>query len=184
MKLILFIVIMLMLAGCAHRPPAAQTTFLNAVDLQDMTDRMAMSFAEDPEIASRDSTSPPWIISINRMTNHTNEIIPNREKWLYVARLRALLGSTGLARNRNMVWIIPPERWADLQSELGSAPSELRLPPTHQMSAEFTSLTNTSRHGRSDAYLCEYRLVDLATGELIWTDFWEVKRAATGLTFD
>jgi hypothetical protein len=41
----------LLIGGCGG-PPKAQTTFLRSVDLVDMTDRMAQSFAVD-EVISR-----------------------------------------------------------------------------------------------------------------------------------
>ncbi len=175
---------LLILCACASSPPVARTTFLNSVDLVEMTDRMAQSFAAHEAIANRTPHSAPWVISMNRIENHTNPIIPDREKWLYVARLRALLDRSDLAREASIIWIIPPERWAPLQDELGPEPPVLRLPPTHQLTGEFTALTNTSGRGRSDMYLAAYQLFELQTGRLIWEDRWEVKRAVEGRTYD
>lgn len=169
--------------GCGA-PPRANTTFLGSVDLIAMTDAMAGSFAAHPTISARHAGSPPWVISMDRVTNHTNQIIPEREKWLYVARLRAALGVSRLADERAITWIMPPERWALVQDELGPVPPQLRLTPTHVLAATFAALTNTSGRGRSDAYLCEYQLIDLATGSVVWNDAWEVKRAQSGVTYD
>lgn len=174
---------MLLLTGCGGGPKA-KTTFLNSVDLVAMTDHMAESFAADPSLNKRTSQSPPWVISIDRVHNLTNQIMPEREKWLYIARLRAQLQQSEIVRDRNMIWIIPPERWPMVQEELGDAPPELRRTPTHEMTAEFGALTNTSGKGRSDAYLCEYQLMALGDGAIVWSDKWEVKRAATGKTYD
>jgi hypothetical protein len=179
------IVMLLAMSGCSSAPKA-QTTFLQSVDLIDMTDRMAESFAHNAAMTSRGQSDQPWIISINRVTNHTNQIIPDREKWLYIARLRAQLAQSNLARERSLVWIIPPERWPIVAEELGVSrePYGLRMNPTHQLTAEFYALTNTSGQGRSDAYFCDYQLVDLASGTLVWEDKWEVKRAIVGRTYD
>jgi hypothetical protein len=173
-----------LLSACASGAPVARTTFLDSIDLIEMTDRMAQSFSAHEAIASRRPESERWVISMNRIENHTNQIIPDREKWLYVARLRALLDRGALARSKNLTWIIPPERWSMLQDELGPEPAALRLLPTHQLTGEFTALTSTSGHGRSDAYLAEYHLFDLVDGRLIWSDHWEVKRAISGRTYD
>jgi hypothetical protein len=175
----------LMLTGCG-RPPKVQTTFLRSVDLVAMTDSMAQSFAQDGVINARTSQTDPWIISLYRVVNHTNQIIPDREKWLYLARLRALLAQTDMAAQRSLIWIIPPERWALVAEELGVSqePYGLRMNPTHLLTAEFHALTNTSGRGRSDAYLCNYQLVDLHSGALVWEDKWEVKRDITGKTYD
>ena len=173
----------LLLAGCGGAPKA-RTTFLNSVDLIEMTDRMAESFAADELMHERSPQSHQWIVSIDRMHNLTNQVIPEREKWLYIARLRAVLQQSDIARDRNIIWVIPPERWPMVQEELGDAPYELRRTPTHEMTAEFGALTNTSGKGRSDAYLCEYQLVDIAEGRIVWSDKWEVKRSVSGKTYD
>jgi len=179
-----FLSLLLLPSACASGPPVARTTFLDSVDLVEMTDRMAQSFSMDEDIASRGLQSERWVVSMNRIENHTNQIIPEREKWLYVARLRALLDQSTLSRERNLTWIIPPERWDLLRDELGPAPEVLRLPPTHQLSGEFTALTNTSGQGRSDLYLAEYHLLSLDDGRTIWSDHWEVKRSISGTSYD
>jgi len=173
-----------LLVGCA--PPKAHTTFLRSVDLIEMTDQMATSFASDEIIGSRTPGDEPWIVSIRQIENHTNQIIPNREKWLYVARLRAQLAQARLSEQHNLIWIIPPERWAEVSEEIRepNEPEHLRMDPTHLLTAEFHTLTTTSGRGRSDAYLCDYQLIDLQTARVIWEDKWEVKRVAVGRTYD
>ena len=174
---------LMMLFGCGGVPKTG-TTFLNSVDLVEMTDRMAESFAADATMSARSPQSTPWVVSIDRMHNFTNQVIPEREKWLYIARLRATLQQSEIARQRNIIWVIPPERWPMVEKELGEAPLELRRRPTHELTAEFGALTNTSGKGRSDAYLCEYQLVELESGVIVWSDHWEVKRAVSGKTYD
>lgn len=151
-----------------------------------MTDKMAQSFANDEIIGGRTSADQPWVISMYRVVNHTNQIIPDREKWLYLARLRAMLANSDLTRDRRIIWIIPPERWPIVAEELGVSeePYGLRMNPTHQFTAEFHALTNTSGQGRTDAYLCDYQLLDLQSGQIMWEDKWEVKRAISGRTYD
>jgi hypothetical protein len=151
-----------------------------------MTDRMAQSFASDDVIGRRTGDDEPWVISIHRVVNHTNQIIRESEKWLYLARLRAMLAQSDLAREHSIIWIIPPERWPIVAEELGVSeePYGLRMDPTHLLTAEFHALTQTSGRGRSDAYVCDYQLLDLDSGAIIWEDAWEVKRSASGLTYD
>jgi hypothetical protein len=176
---------LLALTGCAS-PPQAHTTFLRSVDLIDMTDKMAKSFTSDDVIGQRTESDSPWIISISKAANHTNQIIPDREKWLYIGRLRAMLAQSDVAVRRSIIWIIPPERWHIVSEELDVAeePYGLRMNPTHQLTAEFNALTNTSGRGRSDAYLCEFELIDLHSATIVWEDSWEVKRSVSGRTYD
>ena len=175
----------MLLIGCGSTP-RVRTTFLRSVDLIDMTDRMAQSFAADEVIGERGPDDDPWVISIHRVVNHTNQIIPDREKWLYVARLRAMLAQSELTEQRSIIWIIPPERWPIVAEEIDAPgdPYGLRMNPTHLLTAEFHSLTITSAHGRSDMYYCDYQLLDLHSGGVIWEGAWEVKRAVSGLTYD
>ena len=169
-------------AGCS--PPTVRTTFLGSVDLVDMTDRMAVSFANDPVIGRRSDASERWVISIDRVANGTYQVMPSREKWLYVARMRALLDESDLARRWNIVWVVPPERWPAAAGELDTEDVPGRLPPTHLLSAEFQTLTSTSAAGRSDMYVCAFQLTELEYGRLVWEDFWEVKYAVRGVTWD
>ncbi len=176
------------LVGCGG-PPRAKTTFLRSVDLLEMTSQMSRSFAGDEIIAeaARDAAqNDPWTISIDRVVNHTNQLIPEREKWLYVARLRALLAQSDIGDRAGIRWVMPVERWRLVADEIGGSPTPygIRVDPTHQLSATFDALTITSGGGRSDTYLCAYELVDLRTGVVKWQDDWEVKRALSGVTWD
>jgi len=174
-----------MLAGCGGAPKV-RTTFLNSVDLVSMTDRMAESFALDDVISARNATEDPWVISINRVSNHTNQIIPERERWLYMARLRSRLAQSEIAKERSLIWVVPPDRWMAVADELSDPhePAELRMTPTHQLTADFYTLTNSTGQGRSDAYLCSFQLFQLQTGAIVWEDAWEVKHWAKGRTYD
>lgn len=178
--------LLLMALTACTSPPRARTTFLNSADLVNMTDRMAESFTRDEVIGRRTSEDDPWVISIYRVVNHTNQIMPERERWMYIGRLRALLAQTDVAQQRSLIWVVPPERWPMIAEEMGTQqePFGLRMNPTHQLTAEFHTLTHTSAAGRSDAYVCSFQLIDLRSGAITWEDSWEVKRAVSGLTFD
>jgi len=142
--------LLLMLTACGG-PPKVRTTFLGSVDLMAMTDQMAQSFTQDDVINARSEASEPWVVSIYRIVNNTNQVIPEREKWLYINRLRAQLDRSDVAQRRSITWIIPPERWSIIAAETGEPePYGLRLDPTHLLTAEFDALTNTSGRGRTD----------------------------------
>jgi hypothetical protein len=173
-----------LVGGCAA--PKVKTSFLTSVDLVDMTSQMAESFGASPALVDRTPYSPRWIISIDKIVNNTNQIISENEKWAYIGRLRALLTQTKIADQRNLAWIVPPERWPLVAKELNALgePPDLRRPPTHVLTGAFDSLTNSSGQGRSDAYLCAFQLVELRSGAVVWEDSWEVKRVVTGTTYD
>ncbi len=174
------------LALVACSPPKVSTSFLRDVDLIECTERMSRSFAQSPVISTRSYASPRWIISIDKLANHTNQIIVENEKWAWIGRLRSLLTQSRISEQKALIWIVPPEKWPIIQEELRSVgePPDLRRSPSHLLTAAFTVLTNTSASGRSDSYLCTFQLVDLSSGELVWEDAWEVKRAVSGTTYD
>lgn len=180
------LLLLALVAGCATPPPAVRTTFLRSVDLVAMTDAMAQSFAAAPAVQERGPGSPPWVISLDRLTNRTNQIIREGEKWLYLVRLRGLLQQSDLSSRRSIEWVVPPDRWREVARTHGVAgePALVRTPPTHRLTAEFLALTTTSAAGRTDTTVCSYQLVDLESGRLVWEDTWEVKRSAAGLTWD
>jgi len=176
------IVVLVLAAGCSA--PRAQTTFLDDVDLVDMTDRMASSFSADEVIGERTPGSDPWVVSIDRVRNFTNQIMPAGEKWLYVARLRTLLARSPVTAQRNITWVVEPERWPATSAALEPGPAGPRLRPTHLLAGEFSTLTVTSGAGRSDTYVCAFALTEIDTGRLVWTDAWEMKRATRGVSYD
>lgn len=175
-----------LLVGCARGGPAPATSFLRSVDLVDMTDRMGESLSASPAVAARAATDAPWIVSLSRLSNFTNQIIAEGEKWLYLVRLRSQLAQTDLSQERAIAWIIPADKWRLVHQEPGLPPEPygVRADPTHVLTAEFHALTHTGAAGRSDAYLCAYHLLDLSDGRLVWEDAWEVKRTIHGRTWD
>ncbi len=173
------------LASCAAVPAAPPTTFLRSVDLVEMTDRMAESFASTNPVSERDASDERWVISIHRIANHTNQIIRDSEKWLYVERMRGLLAQSDVGTQRNIVWVYPAEHWSTIAERTDyEQPPELRLEPTHRLTGTFHALTTTGAAGRTDTYHCSYELIDLDTGRVIWEDAFEVKRAVRGRTWD
>lgn len=165
------VVALAVLAGCGG--PRANTTRLTAVDLVAMTDRMAASLVRASALADRDAASQPWRIAADRVRNNTNDIIPEREKQLFLARLRALLNETDTLRRRNITFV----REAEL-----SGPR--RASPTHALTATFHAITHADRQRRSDFYLCAFQLVDLRDESVVWEDRYEVKRSVARSRFD
>lgn len=160
------------LGACAT--PRVSTTQLTPADVVSMTDRMTVSLLEDEVIGTRDGDSERWVISIDRVRNLTEHPMTVRQRWAAMARLRSRLAQTDFAQERNIAWILPPDRWQQYASDSYN-PRAQRLLPTHSLHATFYSDTTSSLAGRSDAYLCAFTLTDLNTGSVIWEDSFEVK---------
>ena len=159
------------LSGCAS--PQIDTTRLTSTDIVKMTDEMTVSLTGDEVIGQRTADSEEWVVSIDRVRNLSEHPIPVGERWATMARLRSRLAQTEFARERSLVWVLPPDRWQQYDAET-SAPGTRRL-PTHSLHATFYSDTVTSLEMRSDSYLCAFTLTDLASGQVVWEDSFEVK---------
>lgn len=162
-------------AAAACSPPRQANTRLDSVDLVAMTDRMAMSLLASDMLAGRDEQSPRWVVSVDRVTNRTSDVIPHRELWAFMARLRALLNQSPELRRRNVVFVLSPDQAAALNQRQGDD-AGARARPTHVLAATFRSLTQDTRTVRSDTYLCAFQFIDLASDEIRWEDSYEVKR--------
>jgi PBP1b-binding outer membrane lipoprotein LpoB len=160
------------ITGCAA--PRIQTTQLTSTDVVEMTDNMTASLTSDEVVSARSPQSDTWVFSIDRVRNLTEHPMSMNERWGTMARLRSRLAQTDFARERNIVWILPPDLGQQYASDSYDSSAQRRL-PTHSLHATFYSDTNTSLAGRSDAYLCAFTLTDLATGLVIWEDSFEVK---------
>ena len=170
-----FIVVALTLAGCSA--PRINTTRLGSADLIAMTDGMAESLVASDALAERSPDSPHWVVTLDRVHNRTNEIIPTREKWAFMARLRSQLAQVDTLRERGIRFVLPAERAAALDHSLPGDARADRLAPTHALTATFHALTTATRDARTDTYVCAFQLLDLRNDELIWEDRYEVKRA-------
>lgn len=160
-----------LLVGCSA--PRLDNTRLGSADLVAMTDAMAQSMLADGALAGRSSESPPMIIVADRVANRTNDILPEREKQAFTARLRVLLNQSPELERRNMQFV----RSRDL-----AGPN--RLTPTHALTATFYADTRAGRRQRSDAYVCAFQLTDLRTDRILWEDRYETKKSVVRGKYD
>ncbi len=177
-------VVVAALASCATwRAP--ESTRLTDDDLIATTDAMATKLGESDFLRERGPGSDPIVIAINKVQNLTSDIIPEREQWWMMARVRDRLNVNALRRERAVAFVVPKEflvagREAGAYDEVAA----MGRAPTHAMEATFRSATRSGGRARADAYLCEYRITDLADSGLCWTDTFEFKKAALGRSYD
>lgn len=176
-----------MAAGC-HKP---QSTRLTLGDLNALVAKMAGSLAGSDWLRERTAESPAITVVINKVENLTYDVIPPAEQWMLMARVRASLPIQTVGRQKNVFFQIAPERVAALR-EMGFEVDQPPAPPaTHLMTATFRSSERiTGSQGsepadlREDYYYLEYRIVELASGRLVWSDAFELKRQAKGRLID
>lgn len=175
------------LAGC-HKP---QSTRLSLGDLNALVAQMASRLAGSDFLRDRTSQSPPITVVINKVENLTYDVIPPAEQWMLMARVRASLPIQTVGRQKNVFFQITPERVAALR-EMGFEVDQEPAPPaTHLMTATFRSSERIGggkagepANVREDYYYLEYRIVELASGRVVWSDAFEFKRQAKGRLID
>ncbi len=170
------------ISACAA--PRINTTTLTAADIVRMTDEMAMDLASSPQIAQRNAGSEPWVFTLDQVTNRTEHLMDESERWGTMVRFRSRLSESFVARERNIRFVVPAVEWRRYADAEFRASPDARLTPTHTLRAEFRSDTSTSARHRSDYYLCAFQLVDLRDGGLVWEDAYEVKYAITRNALD
>lgn len=165
------------LAGCGA--PKIDSTRLGSADLVTMTDQMTASLMGSEAVASRTAAGAPWIVTMDRVSNQSNDILPEREKWAFMARLRSQLNSSPALQQRNIRFVLSKHA-----AEQVAERYDQRITPTHALAATFYSVTQASRAARSDAYLCAFQLLDLRDDQVVWEDRYEVKYATVRNRFD
>ncbi len=170
---IAIILAVLVSAGCSA--PRVSNTRLGPDDLQAMTDQMVESLLNSRAVAGRSADSDFWIITLDRVSNQTNDVLPLRERWVFMNRLRARLNESDAMRQRNLAFVLSAEAAEALNRRQREVWGR-RAVPTHALAATFSALTQFGHTGRSDTYLCAFRLTELASDLLVWEDRYEVKR--------
>lgn len=178
----------LCLTACAARP---QSSRLTNADFDAATNAIAQSLRSSDWLTGRTADSPPIVIVIDRVDNRMDEVLSTAEQWMYVARVANSLPLTTMQRDRNIRFIIPPERHTTIPGS--SLENSEGLTPTHLLAATFMSsprggssenasggMTNL----RSDFYYMQYTITTLPSRAIVWQDTFEFQRQAQGRLID
>jgi hypothetical protein len=171
----------LLLSACAAR----QSTQIRVADLEETTAVMADRLRGSSLLAERTADSPPMVVAIHKVENLTSDLIPEGQQWWMMHRVRSSQPLLALARDRSIRFVIPAQHLREgMERSAFDEGFAAGRAPTHEMSATFLSATRSAGKDRTDAYLCEYRITDLNSGQLAWTETFEFKRAAFGRAYD
>jgi hypothetical protein len=173
-------------SGCATPAYARPSTRLTVDDFHAMTVAMADSLSRT--FASRGPDSEPWTIAMQNVVNLSSDVIPERERWAVMAQIQGAQPIQALWDSKRVRFVLPAERVAAMResqdlTELNEGFGADRR-PTHVLTGTFRSVTRAQAKDRTDLYYMEFDLVDLRTGEPVWNDKFEFKRAAHGAIWD
>jgi PBP1b-binding outer membrane lipoprotein LpoB len=173
------LLLMALLAGCTNAVQSGKNTFLDSVDLQQMTDQMARSIVADPRVQQAIAKDGALKVVVQPVENQmTAQVLPRGQAEAFTSRVRALLSQHNPDQ---FVWILNRDefyhlRGQELDVELGPSPDAIN--PQYALTAVFTTLTHETSQGRNDFYVCSYELSNLQTRNVIWSDSYKVKKSA------
>lgn len=177
------------LGGCKSAPPSS--TDFTQDDLDVTVNEMAASLAGSDFLKNRTAQSPRIVLVTNKVRNLTDNIMPTTERWMMIARLQSTLPIRTMADQKNIVFVMPPERFAELRRNGFDQELPQGLEPTHVMTATFLSSRRAAREGsdkitsvKSNFYYLEYSITAVNSREILWTDAFEFGRKATGNIID
>ena len=179
LRLSAFICGSLIFFGCTTAVQSGHNTALDAVDLQRMTDDMAAKIVADPDVQAAIAKEGTLSVVVQPVENRmVAEVLPRGPAQAFTARVRVLLARHAPER---FTWVMNRDAFYDLRAretdiDLGLPPE--RVQPRYALTSIFSSLTNEDAKRRSAYYLCEYQLTDLASGNLLWSGSYEVKKIA------
>ena len=182
MKTAALLLLLLVLTACVGPD---RTTRIAVDDYQTMGVAMGESLASSDAVTGRTADSEPWVISIDKVTNLTSDVMTRSEQWAIVEKVRSALPLQTLWGRHRIRLVLPPDRRQSVRetAELDN-PRNVAAGVTHVMTATFLSTTRAVDDQRSELYLCKFELIDLRTGEPVWEDTFEYKRAAAGRILD
>ena len=173
------VLLVTLLAGCGENTAVSHghNTALDSANLIEMTEQMSGSIVADPKVQSELNQKGKLKVVIQPVENRmVGEVLPRGAKEAFVARLRNLLAERAPDK---FTWVMNRDNWYALRDkELDRGPDPNRVQPEYALTARFSSITDESSKHRSSYYLCVYTLTDLNSGQLLWTNQYEVKKSA------
>lgn len=173
--------------ACAASPEW-RSTRLTPDDLLEISDTFAARLAESDLMAQRSPDSEPWLVSIQKVTNLTRDVMTESERWLIMQHLRASMPIDALRRQRNIAFVLSAEGSALLRrqglEDEWEAPALADRRVTHTMTATFRSVIRQTPQGAAETYLCEFELFRLGDREPVWIDAVVIRRQASGHIWD
>src|SRR5689334_18143647 len=132
------------IGGCvenAQGPPSVNSTRLTSRDYVHVVSEVVNGLSGSQFLANRSATSPPMIVTTQKVENLTLDLIPVPEQWMFILNVESDLNASELARRKNLRFQISPELSASLRERPDFKPGVVgSVPPTHVLTAQFMSM--------------------------------------------
>lgn len=173
-------------AGGVACASTQKTTRLTTDDVKELAVQMAASLAQSDLLKERSPASERIVVAMDKVENLSSDVVPVSEQWYLMEGIRASSPIDALRAQRNVVFVIPAAQLQQLKDRVGAeaALAGAGRDPSHAMRGVLRSVTRTAGVDRTDLYSFETRLIDLGSGDVVWSDSFEIKRAAVGKQYD
>jgi hypothetical protein len=160
---------------------SGHNTALDAVDLVQMTDDMAMKIVASPAVQEAVAKKGKLKVVVQPVQNQMRaEVLPRGQAEAFTARLRYLLSKHAPDR---FTWIMNRDsfyrlRGQELEGAPDLGPSPDAIDPEYALVARFLSLGEENSKRRSAYYVCAFELTNLQDRTVLWNGQYEVKKVA------
>jgi hypothetical protein len=175
-----WMILLLALPGCGTAVSSGTSTALSGFDLEEMADRMSESIVADPQVQQEMAQRGPLKVVVLPVENLlTGEVLPEGQARAFTAQVRTLLARRAGDR---FTWITNRDAYYDMRVremegiDLGPAPEAIS--PEYSLHATFRSLAHDDKRRRSAFYQATFSLTDINNRTELWTDVYNVKKAA------
>lgn len=169
--------------GCATPVPASSR--LTVSDFEFVSSEMSAKLAASPLLEGRTLQSEPMTVAVSKVENLSTDLLSEGEKWYLVDSVLDSDSMRALRDERNIRFVIPAEKLALFRKTLGpEAEVASQRSPSHTLTARIRSVTRAASLDRTDLYSCEFSMVELDTGAIVWSDSVLLKRIARGRSYN
>lgn len=171
--------------ACSCATPAPRTSRLTVSDFEFVSSEMSAKLAASPLLKGRTPGHAPMTVAVSKVENFSTDILSEGEKWYLVDSVLDSDSMRALRDERNIRFVIPAEKLALFRKTLG--PEEevaSQRSPSHTLTARIRSVTRAASLDRTDLYACEFSMVELDTGAIVWSDSVLLKRIARGRSYN
>lgn len=168
-------------AACSTPPRSTQ---LQTLDFESIVVEVTQSLQSSDFLKERTPESPEILLTFQKPTNLTSDLLHEGEKWYLVDRVTHSLMFRDLSKAKRIRTIIPAERLEGIEERDAGMPIGSERAPTHVMTAVLRNVTRTAGRDRTDLYAAGYQITQIQSGETVWTGEYLLKRSAIGRAYN
>ena len=167
----------LILSNLIYCSSTPRSTRLQGEDILETTAVIAYNLNTSLFFTECKTSKTPIRLSYQKAENLSTDMIRPSEQWLFVEKVIDSVPLQELKKEYGIATIRSAEK-------IDGRSAFLNRDVTHLMTATVTTVTRDVYKDRTDAYKCQYEILNLDTNEVVWSDSYEIKRVASGLSWD